>query len=216
VCAYRSKATRSHPSTASRWPSHIGRRHGQIFDSYWCYMQSRSHSREPHAPVKLRKNDVSRRAPPRTLDESIHDDRMFVKVRLLIVGESGEDRGLFFPSPDTCILATDLIGNAVIVQHAVDMIAALRWLDQNGEDLSFHSVSLNLCWIEKTPDQARALLGSTVADALAAVPPNGAILAYRGSTPMRSLQSASVRLNPSGRCHRACQCDSDGKVLCTI
>src|SRR5712691_3885188 len=98
---------------------HIGRSHGQIIDSYRCYMQSRSHSREPHAPVKLRKNDVSRRAPPRTLDESIHDDRIFVKVRSLIVGESGEDRGLFFLSPSTFVLATDLIGNAVIVQNVV-------------------------------------------------------------------------------------------------
>ena len=105
-------------------------------------MQSRSHSREPHAPVKLSKNDVSRRAPPRTLDESIHDDRIFVKVRPLIVGESGEDRGLFFLSPTTFVLATDLIANAVIVQHVVDMTAALRRLDQNGEDLSLHSIAV--------------------------------------------------------------------------
>ncbi len=141
MCAYLSRATRSHPSSAL-WPSHIGKNHGQTIDPYRCHMQSRSHSREPHAPVKLRKNDVSRRVSPRTLDESIHDDRIFVKVRPLIVGESGEDRGLFFLSPTTFVLATDLITNAVIVQHVVDMTAALRRLDQNGEDLSLHSIAV--------------------------------------------------------------------------
>jgi len=104
-------------------------------------MQSRSHSREPHTPVKLRKNDVSRRTPPRTLDESIHDDRIFVKVRPLIVGELGDDRGLFFLSSSTFVLANDLIANAVILQNVVDMTAALRRLDQNGEDPSAHSIA---------------------------------------------------------------------------
>jgi len=37
----------------------------------------------------------------------------------VIVGESGEDRGLFFLSPSTFVLATDLIANAVMLQHVV-------------------------------------------------------------------------------------------------
>src|SRR6266446_3549926 len=36
-------------------------------------IRSTNHYKEPHALVKLRKNDVSRMVPPRILDESIHD-----------------------------------------------------------------------------------------------------------------------------------------------
>ena len=36
---------------------------------------------------------------------------------------------------------TDLIANAVMLQNVVDMTAALRRLDQNGEDLSAHSIA---------------------------------------------------------------------------
>ena len=46
--------------------------------------------REPHISVKLRTNDVSWRAPARTPGKSIHDARTIVKVRPVIVGETGE------------------------------------------------------------------------------------------------------------------------------
>ena len=36
---------------------------------------------------------------------------------------------------------TDLIANAAILQNMVDMTAALRRLDQNGEDLSAQSIA---------------------------------------------------------------------------
>ena len=36
---------------------------------------------------------------------------------------------------------TDLIANAIVLQNVVDMTAALRRLDQNGEDLSAHTIA---------------------------------------------------------------------------
>src|SRR6266571_4081567 len=65
-------------------------------------------------PLKLRTIDVSTRALSRTLDKSIHHARTIVKVRLLIVGESGWRR--------TCPSQT---GNALLTSSWVYIILLL-------------------------------------------------------------------------------------------